>query len=120
MKITLSSADTTRRKRLTAKLGQYRQRLATLQGEGKSIGEIMDVLCKIAILSFLLENSRVTREYILGNLRKEHGEDFNADIFQSAWDVIVDYVENDGKGVIRGEGLPKDPTLMKRLSSFLV
>lgn len=94
--------DSEMRPRLGRKLEEYQGRL-----EGFRAPELqMDTLCKIAVLSRLLETGEVNTFELSIELYEKYGSSFQPADFDNACGVIENYVTTGGANVIGGTGLP--------------
>lgn len=101
------------RKRLEAKLIEYKQRREDLNKEDKSYWSpekirryYKDVDYKIALLDAVLQEGRVDINGQANQLIAAEGDDFSMRAFENAKGVIEDYLKSGGSNLHGGTGLP--------------
>lgn len=97
--------DEKRINQLKKKLAEYEQRL--LQNQYKAPEQLMDSICKRAVLSTLLKDGKIVTWELSWKLAETYGESFSVREFQNACKVIEDYSNTGGKNVSGGTGLPE-------------
>ena len=98
-------SDEKRVNQLKKKLVEYEQRF--LKNQYKAPEQLMDTICKIAVLGTLLQDGKVTTWELSRELTATYGEGFSVSRFQNACTVIKDYCATGGKNVPGGTGLPE-------------
>ena len=97
----LFRADPKRVKQLKLKLVEYQNRL-----DGCKPPEAqMDTICKIAVLSRLIENGKVDIQELMAEMEKTYGSGFSKGYFLRACAVIEDYCLTSGANLHGGTGL---------------
>ena len=94
-------SDKKRVQQLKLKLVEYRNRLDRY----KMPEEQMHPLCKIAVLSALIEKGKVNVIELKAEMEKTYGPGFNKGLFFSACGVIEDYCLTGGANLSGGTGL---------------
>lgn len=90
------------RSSLSHKLEEYNSRLDRFKAPELQ----METICKIAVLSRLLEAGEVNTYALSIELHQRYGPGFQLVYFDNACSVIFDYVTTGGANVVGGTGLP--------------
>jgi hypothetical protein len=93
--------DDARKTQLRRKLEEYRKRVEPFHAPE----QMMDTICKVAVLEQLLRDSQVNTWDLSRELFVTYGRAFDPDAFNNACGTIEDYCKTGGQNASGGTGL---------------